>query len=156
LALFEKVDPDVIVVAIAWTNFREDPDKVADFICDLAGHARHVLVLGQPPLLPGGSTRADFQQGGMKGFAELKNWVDCRKMFEEKFENLSCANVRYVDIAQFLETPNGEIRFMDEGGRQMYQDYLHLSGFGSQYIWDEISDILFSMFPRSGETVKVD
>lgn len=155
LELFANVEPDVIIVAIAWTNYRKQPNEVVDFVCELSHHARHVLVLGQPPLLPPGSSRADFQQSGVKSCSEDPKWVECRRVFEEKFKELPCKNVRYVDIARLLECPNGDVRFVDDEGNQMYQDYLHLSGFGSKYIFGEISDDLISVLRSPKDAAKV-
>jgi hypothetical protein len=33
-------------------------------------------------------------------------------------------------------SPDGEIRFTDSSGRQLYQDGGHLSGYGSEMVYD--------------------
>jgi hypothetical protein len=48
-------------------------------------------------------------------------------------------NTKVVDIASHFQSGQGEALFLDEQGRQLYQDASHLSGYGAERIRSLIS-----------------
>ena len=124
--------PDVLVLAYAWSaKIYDHPIRLHEAIRDLSTHAKHIIILNQPPTLPLNASRTAIRAGQSISFREEEGLRLRRIEINALLGKLASSNIKILDIASSFESESGEIVFLDPEGRQMYQDSTHISGFGA-------------------------
>ena len=141
-AWLEQEKPDCIILAAFWTNQGNDYTAASNLLSSLKDHTSHLIVLGQPPILPDRASRESIREHGFVPVHEDLATRQQRRHWCEFFRTMVQHGISFVDIASEFENANGDIIYCDDRCRQLYQDYLHLSGFGSAIVGRRIAPII--------------
>ncbi len=98
-----------------------------------------LLLLNQPPVLPANANRAAIRDGASPPFLEDSGINQQRQAMNAWLLTFTNGNTKVVDIASQFQGGQGEALFLDQQGRQLYQDAGHLSGYGAERIRSLIS-----------------
>jgi hypothetical protein len=135
LRVVEKEKPACLILACEWEGkLRDDRQRINRALEGLGGHVGTLLILNQPPILPAYATRAEIRDGRRAVFYEEPQVHRSRRTINQALEQVGGRNCVVLDVACEFELADGQIRFTDEAGRQLYQDTAHLSGYGAQRV----------------------
>ncbi len=147
LSVVEREKPDVLVLACRWeSKLSTDQRRLELALENLAPHSRRILLLNQPPSLPAAANRASMRNGLRPPFFEDESSRRARLLANEYLGERRAEKITVLDIAACFERANGEVRFLNEQGRQLYHDSTHLSGYGADLIRPVIQSALQSGF----------
>ncbi len=149
LSFVERVHPDITIIAAAWSEkigTNQERFKIA--LSALLQRSQYVIVLTQPPGLPQYASRQEIRTSGLRPIFEDTATFKLRKDTNTFLLAQRTHNVRVLDIEPLFKKSNGEIRFTDANGKQLYNDGGHLSGRGGELVKkmliEEISRVLKS------------
>jgi peptidoglycan/LPS O-acetylase OafA/YrhL len=134
LAIVEREKPDFLLLVCNWEKLRDDPNRLAVALRELAPYARQTILLTQPPVLPDNATREAIRNGSRPPFLEDAAERAPRLAHNALVRSLQADNVRVVDIEPLFSGAGGAIRFLDGQARQLYQDRDHLSVAGADLV----------------------
>lgn len=147
LLFLDHANPDITIFAAAWAEkVGQNRDRFKTALHQILQKSKHVIVITQPPGLPKYASREEIRKSGQRPIFEDITTSTLRQ--DTNAFLLSCRNerVHVLDIESLFKKSNGEIRFADSLGRQLYHDGGHLSGYGSEMVKKllvtEISQIL--------------
>lgn len=136
LALVRMEKPDYLVLSCRWDEkLKDDKQRLALAVAALKPHVGRLVILNQPPLLPENASRAAIRLGVRPPFyedAENRHRRNESNAYLMSFQSRSCV---VVDIASRFVKADGEILFLNERGRQLFDDRgIHLSAFGADLV----------------------
>ncbi len=133
VVLHEK--PDCVVLACLWNEvLKSDRNRISLAIESLGPHVSKIIILDQPPVLPATANRASIRNGARPPFVEDPSTQQLRLATNAFLLNLTSEKLEVVDIAKPFQLPDGDARFFDDHGKQLYHDNTHLSGYGTDLI----------------------
>jgi peptidoglycan/LPS O-acetylase OafA/YrhL len=137
LAVVKRERPDFLLLVCNWTKLRDDRDRLAIALQELRPYARSVLLITQPPVLPGHATREAIRNGARPPFREDAGERSARLDRNELVKSAQGDRVTVIDIEPLFSRDTGEIRFADDR-RTLYQDRDHLSVAGASLVKPEL------------------
>lgn len=144
LAVVQQEKPDYIVLACLWSDvLKNNKERLTLAIESLGPHASKIILLDQPPVLPSAANRISIKNGARPPFVEDPSNQEIRLVANAFLLTLNSEKVRVVDIARTFQLSGGDIRFLDDQGRQLFHDSTHLSGHGTNLIRPMIQAALF-------------
>jgi peptidoglycan/LPS O-acetylase OafA/YrhL len=147
-AVVQREKPDYLVLACSWeAKLKDSKERLAFALEALKPLVGHLIILNQPPILPGNANRASIRKGARPPFFEDDQNRRRRMASNDYLKRFNSGNCSVVDIASHFQTANGEVLFLDEKGRQLYHDQEHLSGYGADLIR---SDLRQAISPKEG------
>ncbi len=145
LEVVNREKPDCLVLACAWeSKLRNDEDRLEMAVNALKPSVGHLVILNQPPILPDNVNRALIRDGARPPFFENAETHRRRLQTNKFLQSLAADNCSIIDIASNFQKPDGEVLFLDEKGRLLYQDARHLSDFGADFIRSELKSAIES------------
>jgi hypothetical protein len=139
LDVVRKEKPDYLVLACSWEGqLQGDKERLALAVNTLKPLVGRLVILNQPPILPKNANRASIREGATPPFYEDAEIRRQRMEVNDYLKSFNSGNCSVVDIAAHFQTTNGEVLFLDEQGRQLYQDSGHLSGYGADFISSDL------------------
>lgn len=142
LAVVKKEKPDFLVYVCKWEKLQEDRNRLSIALRELKPYARFVFLITQPPVLPEIASREGIRNGSRPPFLENAEERASRMERNEFVKSSQGGNVRVVDIEPLFSRDSGEIRFVDEQRRQLYQDRDHLSAAGASLVKAELIEAM--------------
>jgi peptidoglycan/LPS O-acetylase OafA/YrhL len=145
LSVVKKERPDCVVLACNWVSKLGDgKERLLLAIEALTPYVkREIVVLNQPPMLPENANRASIRLGQRAPFHEEEDMRCRRSEMNEFLQRVMSGRGVVVDIASRLLTNDREILFIDEQGRQLYQDRAHLSAVGAEFVRSDLERAVF-------------
>jgi hypothetical protein len=134
LAVVKRERPDFLLLVCNWTKLRSDRDRLPIALQELRPYARSVLLITQPPVLPGNATREAIRNGARPPFREDIGERSARLDRNELVKSVQGDHVRVIDIEPLFTRETGEIRFADDRRALLYQDRDHLSVAGASLV----------------------
>jgi hypothetical protein len=139
LDVVRKEKPDYLVLACSWEGkLQGDKERLALAVNTLKPLVGRLVILNQPPILPENANRASIREGARPPFYEDAEIRRLRMESNAYLKSFNSGNCSVVDIASHFQTTNGEVLFLDQQGRQLYQDSGHLSGYGADFIRSDL------------------
>lgn len=149
--------PNILIIACDWAGkLRADRTRLNVALDSVRPYVGHIILLSQPPLLPQGATRAGIRESGYRPFFEDPDERDERRDMAAFLNTLADEKVAVVDVEQyFVSQKTGEVLFLDNQGRELFQDSGHLSGVGATRVREGLEPILlkFTVPGRNGRHV---
>ena len=147
LLFLDRTHPDITIFAAAWAEkVGHNRDRFKTALSQLLQKSRHVIIITQPPGLPKYASREEIRKSGQRPIFEDLTPSTLRQDTNAFLLSHRNERVHVLDIESLFKKSDGEIRFTDSQGRQLYQDGGHLSGYGSEMVKkllvEKISDIL--------------
>jgi peptidoglycan/LPS O-acetylase OafA/YrhL len=147
LLFLDRANPDITIFAAAWAEkVGHNRDRFKMALSQLLQKSKHVIVITQPPGLPKYASREEIRKSGQRPIFEEATPSTLRRDTNAFLLSHRNERVHVLDIESLFKKSDGEIRFTDSQGRQLYQDGGHLSGYGSEMVKKllviEISQIL--------------
>ncbi|MDD2539603.1 MAG: acyltransferase family protein [Desulfuromonadaceae bacterium] len=143
LKVIRKVKPDFLVLANHWSSkLDNDPDRVMVALDKLSPYVGHIIILNQPPTLPSNATRVAIRDGARPPFWESAKTRSLRHKANLFLASLQSAKTSVIDISRYFQSESGEVFYLDEQGRQLFQDSTHLSGYGAEKIRETLEKAL--------------
>jgi hypothetical protein len=140
---------DFVIIACTWYSYENQPEKIAEAlrILEQTSDSR-IFLVGPIPLLPKAASRDQLRENRLIRIEEPIENRARRLRVEEMLSKFETSTIRVLNASPiFLEDANS-IRFYTPQGWQAYQDYLHLSSYGSRMLWTELNtDELFKRKP---------
>jgi peptidoglycan/LPS O-acetylase OafA/YrhL len=139
LDVVRKEKPDYLVLACSWEGkLQGDKERLALAVNTLKPLVGRLVILNQPPILPENANRDSIREGARPPFYEDAEIRRLRMESNAYLKSFNSGNCSVVDIASHFQTTNGEVLFLDQQGRQLYQDSGHLSGYGADFIRSDL------------------
>jgi hypothetical protein len=159
LLFLDRANPDITIFAAAWAEkVGHNRDRFKTALYQLLQKSKHVIVITQPPGLPKYASRDEIRKSGQRPIFEEVTPSTLRQNTNAFLLSHRNDRVHVLDIESLFKKSDGEIRFTDSQGRQLYQDGGHLSGYGSEMVKKllmiEISRIL--ALPPSTARAQID
>jgi hypothetical protein len=136
---------DCIIIACAWHHYLESSERIHEGVLRVqqASDARIVLV-GPAPFLPEAARRERIRKLGYARYEESVGDREVRERVEAMLAGFENSRVGVLRCSDVLLDADNTIRFRTPDGWQIYQDYLHLSSYGSRMLWERLNtDELF-------------
>ena len=138
LAVVKKEKPEFLVLVCNWNKLQDDRSRLTVALSELKPYAREILLLTQPPALPENANREAIRNGNRPPFREDAAERAARIERNQFVKSVQSENVRVVDIEPLFSRETGEIRFVDDRWKQLYQDRDHLSVAGAELVKPEL------------------
>jgi hypothetical protein len=116
------------------TSLNGDRGRLGIALKQLSPFVHRIILLTQPPQLPVSGLRASIRSGSRPPFIEDLEERTHRVELNELVKRCKDEKVSVVDVGPLFSGKNGEVRFFDGNGKQLYQDQGHLSGVGAQVV----------------------
>ena len=143
LAVVKRERPDFLVLVCNWKDkLKNDEDRLAIAVKELKKVAGVIILITQPPELPKLASREKIREGSHPTFIEEFQERAARLESERFLKSLETENVIVMDIEPLFVGDRGGVRFADEDGRQLYQDFSHLSSLGANLIKADLVNTL--------------
>ena len=143
LALVERVQPDIVVIAEAWMDkLTPDRDKLTLALDALRPYTGRIILLNQPPILPQNASRESIRSGTHSRFRDDVKVQEARTVSNAFLKRFESDKVIVVDISSAFVDGSGNVLFTDESGKQLYHDAGHLSGYGTARIRNRLEAAL--------------
>ena len=140
LSVIQKERPEFLIVSANWPgkltgrNQRDKRDRLTTLINEASEYADTIILITKPPSLPQSDTRKVIRNGTPMPFQETADSAARRKKLNLFVKSQHSAHVIVIDIESLFIDANGNIRFVDEQGKQLYQDEGHLTGVGGRLV----------------------
>jgi peptidoglycan/LPS O-acetylase OafA/YrhL len=135
LRVVQMEKPEFLLLGCNWiSKLEDDKERLASAVKSLSPLVGELLLLNQPPVLPANANRAAIREGARPPFLEDPGINEQRQAMNAWLLTFTNGNTKVVDAASHFQSGQGEALFMDEQGRQLYQDAGHLSGHGAERI----------------------
>jgi peptidoglycan/LPS O-acetylase OafA/YrhL len=145
LAIVKKEKPDFLVLVCKWDKLRDDRNRLAIALRELKPYAHFVFLITQPPVLPEIASREGIRNGNRPPFFEDTEERATRIARNELLKSAQGDNVSIVDIEPLFSREIGEILFVDDRRRQLYQDRDHLSVAGASLVKPKLIEAMASL-----------
>jgi hypothetical protein len=127
--------PDLVIFAQAWgQKLAENPRGLRRALAEIAGDAKHVLIVTQAPVAPLTLARAAIRDGARPPFLEPADQAERRRRSQALIYELGGGKVSIVDVAPLILEPGGALRVTGARGRLTYADDKHLSDEGTEIV----------------------
>ena len=157
LSVVAKTKPDYLFIANEWRGkLHNDPDRLSVALNELKPLAGRIILLNQPPILPNEASRLSIRNGSRPPFREDAATRSDRQRINQFLVRFVSPEISVLDISRHFETEKGEIIFIDEQGKLLYQDPGHLSGYGAARIRNVIMQELGSTKPDAKQLHQAD
>ena len=133
--LIDEKKPYLVILINAWSDkLSRNPKALARAVERLRGHARHVLLVSEPPNLPANVSRDSIRRGLRPPFRETLADRARRLTGLARLRALEGPAVQVIDVAPLFLDSGGGIRLIAEDGRLTYFDHYHLSDSGTRIV----------------------
>jgi peptidoglycan/LPS O-acetylase OafA/YrhL len=135
LAFLKRCQPDVTVVAIAWSaKLKNQKELLDEIVADVLRESQSCILIGQPPILPELATREAFRANGFFAVREEEDKRQARMLSNELLSRFESERVKVVLVDEYFLDSEQNIRFVDENGLLMFHDKTHLSRVGAEKV----------------------
>ncbi|MFL6231034.1 MAG: acyltransferase family protein [Pyrinomonadaceae bacterium] len=135
LQFLARAKPTITVFVAAWEQkIGSDHEKLKTALSEMLSHTKYVILITQPPILPESATREAIRQEGLRPIFEGTEESSSRKATNAFLLSLENDRVHILNVESLFMQSEGEIRFVDSRGGQLYQDTGHLSGLGARLV----------------------
>jgi peptidoglycan/LPS O-acetylase OafA/YrhL len=134
LRIITNQRPDFVIFGGRWDELFEGDgrEKLAKAVSEIKPFTKKLILLNEPPMLDEHGSREAIRKGARPPFLENKTIGLLRVDANNYLWRLNKGNVFVLDVASHFEAREGGILFLDEQGRQMYNDWGHLSSHGAE------------------------
>jgi hypothetical protein len=132
--LIAKSEPDVVVLIDQWSNKLVDPEPLRRAISDSLAHAKYVILVTQPPILPADVSRDSIRLGLRQPYREPSEDTRRRVTANGIIASLASNRVLVVDVTNVFVLPDGGIRVIAPDQRFAFKDSFHLSDSGTAMV----------------------
>lgn len=155
LQFITREKPDVTVFVAAWDEkIGNNHEKLLTALSEILKYSRHVILVTQPPLPPENASREAIRRGGLQPIFEEASVSASRKATNLFLRSLRSDRIHVIDIEPLFVQGDGQIRFVDSHGAQVYQDKGHLSGLGARMVGEQLSsEVAKLVLPAATETL---
>lgn len=150
LASIAKIKPKITIFAAFWSSHGVlDKEGMLDkAISDILQHSEYLVLIDTAPILPKTGFRESIRQHGLSPIFEDPD-VHLERIRASEFVSKHASDrVRIVSVDQIFLNDDGSIRYMDEDGRQLFNDPIHLSGYGADLVMNDLSDLLAELMRK--------
>jgi peptidoglycan/LPS O-acetylase OafA/YrhL len=135
--------PQVTVFVAAWTEkIAEHHEKLTATLDELLKHTQHVVLITQAPVLPPEASREGIRQTGWHAIVEEPVFAAKRWATNAYLHTLVSDRIHVLDIESLFVLANGQIRFADKHGRELFRDKGHLSGIGAELVRPQLVNVI--------------
>lgn len=150
LLFLKHEKPDITIFVAEWVGkIGNNHGRLTTALSEILLNSKHVILIAQPPNLPDDASREGIRQSGEHPIFEKTAFSNIRKQTNAFLVSLHNDRLHVLSVDTLFVKPNGEIRFTNEQGKQLYQDADHLSGYGSMMVKKllqvEIAQIMTSL-----------
>lgn len=155
-----KKKPAVTVFVAAWVQkIGKNRSRLRKALSEMLTHTAHIVLITQPPILPENASREAFRKNGVGDVFEDSGIAAERIATNSFLKSLENERIHVLDIEPLFVQSDGQIRFCDAFGRQLFQDDEHLSGQGASLVKEllalKVAELLASSSPRSSDKGEV-
>jgi len=131
---------DFVIIACTWYSYEDQPAKISNTLrileqtCD-----SRIFLVGPTPLLPKSASRDQMRQKRLIRVEEPEENRARRLRVEEMLSKFETSTIKVLNSSEIFLEDLKWIRFYTPQGWQSYQDYLHLSSYGSRMLWNELN-----------------
>ncbi|MFA6114598.1 MAG: acyltransferase family protein [Sphingomonas sp.] len=140
--LIAQTKPDVVVLINDWSAKLTSAEPLRQAIAFSLAHARRVVIVTQPPILPDNVSREAIRAGLRGPFREPPDQARRRMAANAIIESFQSERVIVVEAADNFLAPDGSIRIVDADRRMTFKDARHLSNSGTLMARQELGAAL--------------
>jgi peptidoglycan/LPS O-acetylase OafA/YrhL len=145
LATIQRDKPDFVILVSLWAlKLAHDPQRLQWAVDRLAPSARHIVLITEPPILPGDAYREAIRQGFRPPFHENAHQRADRLAANARVKAIHGNGVIVLDIEPDFTAPDGSLVVFDSNCAYYYDDNCHLSKLGADRVKAELLKILTS------------
>ncbi len=135
--------PDMVIFAAAWAEkLQEEKQRLPQALEQLRPLTGRIILLTQPPIRPETASRDGFRNGHRPPFFEQPEPLEQRNRTNRFVKAQASGSVQVVDIEHLFKREDGSLIVLDDQGRQLFQDGLHLSGQGAERVAAVLAPLL--------------
>ncbi len=134
LDVIKRERPDIVLLVCNWNGAKNYTDGVAIAVNELRHLARFVIMVTRQPTLSKYASRNGIRNGNHPTFIEIPAEHALRTEGNAFIKTLQADNVRVVDIESLFLTDAGKVRFTNDRGQLLYQDFRHLTDTGVEFV----------------------
>ena len=137
LLFIKENRPRTVVFAAAWMQkLKGDPLRLETSVNELLKYTESVILVTQPPILPGNASRQARRDIGPRAIHEVVTTAKQRGQANDLLRDLAAkeSRVHCIDLERLLVDSNNQIRYVDDDGRPLWHDANHLSGHGTEWV----------------------
>lgn len=144
LAALATIKPKITIFSASWyTQGDLEKERILNTaISDILQHSEYLILIDAAPVLPKGGVRKWIRLHGSSPVFERSEIREARLRVNKIVARSASERVRILQIDDIFTNDDGSIRYIDEDGRQFFNDPIHLSGYGADFVMDEVSDLL--------------
>ena len=154
ISFLNQEKPDITIFVESWTaKIGQKKELLPIALSEILQSSKNIILITQPPILPKSANRSYIRNFGQFPIVENISTFKLRKKINAYLMSQQNNRIHVLNIEPMFVQSNGEIRFTDEYGHQLYHDSGHLSGYGSdivkKQIKSEIKKILLSSYSKN-------
>lgn len=129
--LIAEKKPDVLILVNAWADKLHDSKSLRQALVYSLDHARHVIVITQPPILADNVSRENIRNGLRPPYFEPADRRQQRLAANRIVASLKSDRVSVLDVSPTFIGPDGGIIVLAPDHRMAFVDAHHLSDSGT-------------------------
>lgn len=147
LAIVKAGRPEAVVLVCCWAEKLErDPGRLARAVRALKPYTKRIVLISEPPILPGSANREAMRGGSRPPFFEDPVELRARLAANQIVKGLADGQVAVLDIDHYFVGPGGSIKiFGPTGTRYFNDDGNHLSDYGADLVRPDLLKALDSI-----------
>jgi peptidoglycan/LPS O-acetylase OafA/YrhL len=144
LTSIAKIKPKVTILAASWYTHGliEKESILKSAIRDILQHSEYIVLIEAAPVLPKSALRGRIRENGLSPAFEGTQIREARLRSNDLVAQNASERVRIIQIDHIFLNGDGTIKYIDGDGRQLFNDPIHLSGYGADLVMAEVSDLL--------------
>lgn len=131
----ERQNPGITIFAAAWAQrVGDDLPRLEAALTEILRHSKHLIVITQPPVLPKYASRDEIRKSGVRPVFEDDSIRSMREQTNRFLIAKANDRIHVLDIEDLFRKLDGEIKFTNDQGQQLFHDSTHLSEYGSDLV----------------------
>jgi peptidoglycan/LPS O-acetylase OafA/YrhL len=139
-----KIKPKITIFTASWYSHGvlEKQGILDTAISDILQHSEYLVLIDAAPVLPKMGVRAWIREHGLSPVFERPEIHEIRIRANEFISQRASDRVRIIQIDHLFSKEDKSIRYRDKGGRQLFNDPIHLSGYGADLVMGDVADLI--------------
>ncbi len=140
LSVVRRERPSTIFLVCQWeAKLKGSRERLDKAICKLSPFTEKIVIITQPPMLPGMASREEIRDGAKGPFFEDANYKASRMRANDYVVSKKSPKVEVLRSSGYFDDGRGGIKISGSGSKPYFHDARHLSAEGAALLEERIS-----------------